>query len=113
MKDTDILITGGYGTVRRRVTADLAPDYAGRLVVADRSAEKAGQLVAELGYGVRGKIYGLPNLIDPNSTLTRTHYPAILGRENPLSMRDLQNPATPRSVAENPGSERGNRAANT
>jgi glutamyl-tRNA reductase len=50
MKDTDILITGGYGTVGRRVAADLTPDYAGRLVVAGRSAEEAGQLVTELGY---------------------------------------------------------------
>jgi len=55
MKDTDVLITGGYGNVGRRVAADLAPDYPGRLVVAGRSAEKAGQLAAELGYGVRGR----------------------------------------------------------
>jgi hypothetical protein len=44
--------------VSRRAAADLAPDYAGRLVVAGRSAEKAGQLVAELGYRVRGKSTG-------------------------------------------------------
>jgi saccharopine dehydrogenase-like NADP-dependent oxidoreductase len=37
---TDILITGGYGTVGRRVAADLAPDYPDRVVVAGRSAEK-------------------------------------------------------------------------
>jgi saccharopine dehydrogenase (NAD+, L-lysine-forming) len=55
MKDTNVLITGGYGNVGRRVAADLAPDYPGRLVVAGRSAEKAGQLAAELGYGVRGR----------------------------------------------------------
>ena len=79
MKDTDILITGGYGTVRRRVAAGLAPDYAGRLLAAGRSAEKAGQLAAELGYGVRGKIYGHPNLLDPSLTLTRTQYPARVG----------------------------------
>ncbi len=54
-EDTDFLITGGYGTVGRRVAADLAPDYPGRLVVAGRSAEKAGQLAAEIGYGVRGR----------------------------------------------------------
>jgi saccharopine dehydrogenase (NAD+, L-lysine-forming) len=41
--------------VGRRVAADLAPDYPGRLVLAGRSAEKAGQLAAELGYGVRGR----------------------------------------------------------
>jgi saccharopine dehydrogenase-like NADP-dependent oxidoreductase len=55
LKDTDILITGGYGTVGCRIAADLAPDYPGRVVVAGRSAEKAAQLAAELGYGVRGR----------------------------------------------------------
>ena len=79
MKDTDILITGGYGTVGRRVAPYLAPEHPGRLVVAGRSAEKAGQLVVELGYGVRGKIYGHPNPLDPSLTLTRTQYPAIVG----------------------------------
>ena len=39
LKGTDILITGGYRTVGRRVPADLAPDYAGR-VVASWSAEE-------------------------------------------------------------------------
>jgi saccharopine dehydrogenase (NAD+, L-lysine-forming) len=38
-RDTDILITGGYGTVGRRVAADLAPDYPGRVVVAGRQAD--------------------------------------------------------------------------
>ena len=52
LKGTDILIIGGYGTVGRRVAADLAPDYPGRLVLAGRSAEKAARLAAELGYGV-------------------------------------------------------------
>src|SRR5215204_182219 len=55
LKGTDILIIGGYGTVGRRVAADLAPDYPGRVVVAGRSAEKAAQLGAELGHGARGR----------------------------------------------------------
>src|SRR5215208_3370207 len=55
LKDTDILITGGYGTVGRRVAADLAPDFPGSVLVAGRSAEKAAQLAAELGHGVRGR----------------------------------------------------------
>jgi saccharopine dehydrogenase (NAD+, L-lysine-forming) len=54
-RDTDILITGGYGTVGRRVAADLAPDYPGRVVVAGRSAEKAAQLTVALGKGTRGR----------------------------------------------------------
>ena len=55
LKCTDILITGGYGTVGRRGAADRPPDYAGRVVVAGRSAEKAAQLAVELGHGVRGR----------------------------------------------------------
>src|SRR5215207_8437554 len=55
MKDTDILITGGYGTVGRRVVTDLAPEYPGRLVLTGRSAEKAAHLAAELGHGVRSR----------------------------------------------------------
>jgi uncharacterized protein YbjT (DUF2867 family) len=38
LKGTDILITGGYGTVGRRVAADLAPDYPGHVVAAGWSA---------------------------------------------------------------------------
>jgi hypothetical protein len=79
MKYTDNLITGDYGTVGRRVAPYLAPEHPGRLVAAGRSAEKAGQFVVGLGCGVRGKIYGLPNPLDPNLTLTRAHYPAIVG----------------------------------
>src|SRR5215203_3833596 len=55
LKDTDILITGVYGTVGGRVAADLAPGYPGRVIVAGRSAEKAAQFAAELGHGVRGR----------------------------------------------------------
>jgi saccharopine dehydrogenase (NAD+, L-lysine-forming) len=54
-KGTDILITGGYGTVGRCVAADLAPDYPDRVVVAGRSAEKAARLAAGLGHGVRSR----------------------------------------------------------
>jgi|SRR5215218_2308571 len=55
LNDTDILITGGYGTVGRRLAADLAPDYPGHVVVAGRSADKTSQLAVELGHGVRGR----------------------------------------------------------
>jgi saccharopine dehydrogenase (NAD+, L-lysine-forming) len=41
--------------VGRRVAADLAPDYPGRVVVAGRSAEKAAQLTVALGKGTRGR----------------------------------------------------------
>jgi hypothetical protein len=52
LKGTDILITGGYRTVGRRVPADLAPDYAG-CVVEGWSAEEVAQLVVDLGHGGR------------------------------------------------------------
>ena len=66
MKGTDILITGGYGTVGRRIAEDLAPDYSGRVVVAGRSAEKAQQLALELGHGTRGRRVdvGEPDLVE-------------------------------------------------
>ena len=60
----DILIVGGYGTVGRRIAADLAPDYPGRIVVAGRSLERATQLAVELGYGVRAR---QANVDDPAS----------------------------------------------
>src|SRR5215217_6917065 len=67
LEGTDILITGGYGTVGRRVAADLAPEYPGNVVVAGRSADKAAQLAAELGYGVRGRRVdvGDPGSVEP------------------------------------------------
>jgi len=52
LKDTGILITGGYKFMGRRVAADLAPDYSGRVVVAACSGEEAAQLAVELGHGV-------------------------------------------------------------
>jgi saccharopine dehydrogenase-like NADP-dependent oxidoreductase len=55
LKGTDILVTGGYGTVGRRIVADLAPEYASRIVVAGRSAKKASQLATKLGRGMRGR----------------------------------------------------------
>jgi saccharopine dehydrogenase (NAD+, L-lysine forming) len=51
----DILIVGGYGTVGRRIAADLAPDAPGRIVVAGRSGERATAFAATLGYGARGR----------------------------------------------------------
>jgi saccharopine dehydrogenase-like NADP-dependent oxidoreductase len=64
LKGTDILITGGYGTVGRRVAADLAPGYPDRVVVAGRSTEKAAPLATELGHSVRGRRIGVG---EPNS----------------------------------------------
>jgi len=60
----DILIVGGYGTVGRRIAANLAPDYPGRIVVAGRSLERATQLAVELGHDVRAR---QANVDDPAS----------------------------------------------
>ena len=48
-----ILIAGGTGTIGRRIAKNLAPDYPNRVVVAARNLEKARELAAELGQGVR------------------------------------------------------------
>jgi saccharopine dehydrogenase-like NADP-dependent oxidoreductase len=50
-----ILIVGGYGTIGRRLAADLAPDYPGRINVAGRRVERAAQFAAVLGHGARGR----------------------------------------------------------
>jgi saccharopine dehydrogenase (NAD+, L-lysine forming) len=50
-----ILIVGGYGTIGRRLAADLAPDYPGRIIVAGRGVERVAQFEAVLGHGARGR----------------------------------------------------------
>jgi saccharopine dehydrogenase (NAD+, L-lysine-forming) len=50
-----ILIVGGYGVVGRRITAELAPDYPDRLVVAGRNLARADQLATDIGHGARGR----------------------------------------------------------
>src|SRR5512134_533336 len=51
----DILIVGGYGAVGLQIAAELAPDYVGRVVIAGRHLERAEQIAAEIGFGVRGR----------------------------------------------------------
>ena len=51
----DMLIVGGMGVVGRRIAAELAPDYPGRVVVAGRSLPRATELAATIGHGVRGR----------------------------------------------------------
>ena len=55
MSAEDILIVGGYGVVGRRIAAELAPDYPGRVVVGGRSVARAETLALEVGHGVRGR----------------------------------------------------------
>jgi saccharopine dehydrogenase-like NADP-dependent oxidoreductase len=53
--DRDILIVGGYGVVGRRIAADLALDYPGRVVVAGRRLECADETALMIGHGVCGR----------------------------------------------------------
>lgn len=55
MSPGEILIVGGYGVVGRRIAAQLAPDYPGRVVVAGRSLARADEVAATIGDGARGR----------------------------------------------------------
>ena len=54
MIDHGILIAGGYGVVGKRIAAELAPDYPGRIVIAGRTLARAEEAAAAIGHGVRG-----------------------------------------------------------
>ncbi len=49
----DILIVGGYGVVGRRIAAQLAPRFPGRVLIAGRDERQAEALCRELGQGTR------------------------------------------------------------
>lgn len=55
MNDQDILIAGGYGVVGKRIAAELAPDYPGRIVIAGRNLERAEEAAGTVGHGTRGR----------------------------------------------------------
>src|SRR5690349_4198291 len=46
-----ILLVGGYGVIGRRVAAQLAPRYPGRVVVAGRNLELAQAVCGQIGHG--------------------------------------------------------------
>jgi saccharopine dehydrogenase-like NADP-dependent oxidoreductase len=60
----DILIVGGYGVVGSRIARELAPEYAGRLIIAGRSAEHAQSAALLIGHGARARTI---NIEDPAS----------------------------------------------
>ncbi len=64
MSSQAILIAGGYGVVGRRIAAELAPHYPGRLIVSGRDAERADATAAAIGHGVRGRAL---DVTDPES----------------------------------------------
>jgi saccharopine dehydrogenase (NAD+, L-lysine forming) len=55
MATRDILIVGGYGVVGRRIAADLAPDYPGRIVLGGRDPSRASETASTIGHGARGR----------------------------------------------------------
>lgn len=55
LRSSGILVAGGYGVVGRRIAADLAFDYPGRVIVAGRRIERADTAAKKIGYGVRGR----------------------------------------------------------
>ena len=67
MSPAEILIVGGYGIVGRRIAAQLAPDYPGRVVVAGRNLARADEVAATIGHGARGRRIdiALPSSIAP------------------------------------------------
>jgi saccharopine dehydrogenase-like NADP-dependent oxidoreductase len=72
----DVLIVGGYGTVGRRIAAELARDAPGRIVVAGRSADRAAAFAALLGHGARG------HLIDVDDPATIRTEEALNGADH-------------------------------
>ena len=50
-----ILIVGGYGVVGRRIAAELAPDYPGRVVLGGRTLARADEVATAIGHGVCGR----------------------------------------------------------
>jgi saccharopine dehydrogenase (NAD+, L-lysine-forming) len=55
VNDQGILIAGGYGVVGKRIAAELAPDYPGRIVIAGRNLARAEAAAAAIGHGARGR----------------------------------------------------------
>ena len=49
----DVLVVGGYGVVGRRIAAQLAPRFPGRVLIAGRDEQRAEALCRELGHGTR------------------------------------------------------------
>jgi saccharopine dehydrogenase-like NADP-dependent oxidoreductase len=59
-----ILIVGGYGVVGRRIAAELAADYPGRVVIGGRNLGRADEIAATIGHGVCGRRI---DIADPSS----------------------------------------------
>jgi saccharopine dehydrogenase-like NADP-dependent oxidoreductase len=60
----EILIVGGYGVVGRRIAAELAPNYPGRVVIGGRNLRRADEIATTIGHGVRGRRI---DIADPTS----------------------------------------------
>jgi saccharopine dehydrogenase (NAD+, L-lysine-forming) len=55
VNDQGILIAGGYGVVGKRIAAELAPDFPGRIVIAGRNLARAEEAAAAIGHGAGGR----------------------------------------------------------
>ena len=64
MNSQGILIVGGYGVVGRRIAAELAAGYPGRVVVGGRNLGRADEIATTIGHGVRGRRI---DIADPSS----------------------------------------------
>ena len=51
-----ILIVGGYGDVGKRISAELAPSYPGRVVVAGRTLASGIEAASAIGFGTRARL---------------------------------------------------------
>ena len=60
----DILIVGGYGVVGSRIAHELAPEFAGRLLIAGRNAQRAQGAAVVVGHDTRP---GVIDVEDPSS----------------------------------------------
>jgi saccharopine dehydrogenase (NAD+, L-lysine forming) len=60
----DILIAGGYGVVGSRIAHELAPEFAGRLVIAGRNSQRAQRAAVLIGRGTRARVIDVE---DPSS----------------------------------------------
>jgi saccharopine dehydrogenase-like NADP-dependent oxidoreductase len=52
---SEILIVGGYGAVRRRIAAKLAPDHPDRIAIGGRNLNRAQETAKAIGHGVVGR----------------------------------------------------------
>lgn len=66
---SDILVVGGYGVIKRRIVANLAPTFSSRVVIAGRNERLAANFAQEVGYGTRARRIDVEELTTIRSAL--------------------------------------------